>query len=129
MGFGGNILPWLLLIVFLNRPLGTWVSDNYRFKCQFLSLVLSNRCFIPEFSLSFVVFWFWWLVNPLFQQDDSAGILVVCMTSGILGFWETGRLVWPLRFWYQCGFCKAGSFCLSSGPGCLEASCYWEKSG
>lgn len=47
LGLSGDILSWVLLIVFLSWHLGVWVLGYYRARCLFLGLSLLGGYIVP----------------------------------------------------------------------------------
>lgn len=49
LGSSGDMLSWLLLIMFISCCLGFWVWEDCSSKCFYLVLSLLSGCFVPLF--------------------------------------------------------------------------------
>lgn len=104
LGFNGDILSWLWLIVFLHWHLGIWGWNNYKPGWQYLVLFLLNECSVLWFPLSR------WILGEcgscvlpgkkLFVNTFSKHDPLVC-SQGIpaaLGCWDDGKN-WGMQVW------------------------------
>lgn len=110
MDSDGDMLSWLLFIVFLCWPLDIWVWGDYSFRCWFLDLCLLGGCFVT-----------WFLLLLSFFSEFVGYVLLVywfvklmCSKVGWRTCWCWGWSLGRCELWFS------GSICLHWGLGQSE---------